>query len=321
VSSVRALVTGVGGQDGSYLAELLVQRGYEVYGVLRNAPTTPLAHLESIRDRLELIAADVRDPRALEAAVQTSRPQEIYHLAAPSFVPDSWTDPAATMGAIAGPTAALLEIVGRRCPDTRVYVAASSEIFGGAGRSPQDESTPCHPTNPYGVAKLAAHLMVAVWREQRGLYACSGITYNHESPRRQERFVSRKVTRAVAAISLGLESEVVLGDLDAVRDWSFAGDVAQAAWLALRPDQAGDYVIASGTGRTVRQLVQTAFAHAGLNAEEHVRIDVGLVRPPELVAPVGDPRRAHSALGWAPSVSFEAMIGAMVDADRVRLAS
>jgi GDPmannose 4,6-dehydratase len=250
-------------------------------------------------------------------------PQELYHLAAPTFVPASWQDPTETVAAIATGTAALLGAVRALEADadteTGVWVATSSEIFGDSGESPQTERSPMRPRSPYGAAKVAAHALVGAMRSRHGMFACSGITYNHESPRRPAHFLPRKVTRGAAAISLGLEDELVLGDLDAVRDWSHAADVVRAARLALRHDEPGDYVIASGVGRTVRDLVGAAFAHVGLDPDEHVRVDAAFVRPPEATPPVGDPTRARETLGWRPEVSFEALVAEMVDADLAAL--
>jgi GDPmannose 4,6-dehydratase len=304
----RALVTGVTGQDGSYLAELLLSRDYEVFGTVR-------AGGAAVSDGVRPLTADLLDPSSLRAALETARPDELYHLAAPTFVPDSWEDPTDTLAAIAGATATLLAAARDADPQPRVWVATSSEIFGDAGESPQTERSPMRPRSPYGVAKLAAHGLVGAMRERMGLFACSGITYNHESPRRPERFLPRKVSRAVAAIKLGRERELVLGDLDAVRDWSHARDVVRAAWLALQADEPDDYVVASGVGRTVRELVAAAFAAADLDWQEHVRVDEALVRAPESTAPVGDPAKARTRLGWVPERSFEELVGELVAAD------
>jgi GDPmannose 4,6-dehydratase len=311
VSSRRALVTGVTGQDGSYLAELLVAGGCYVWGLVRPGSPGPAG--------VTAVAGDLLDPASLRAAVEIARPDEIYHLAAPTFVPASWEDPTETMAAIAGGTAALLAAALARPERPRVWVATSSEVFGDAGESPQHERTPMRPRTPYGVAKLAAHGLAGAMRERHGLFACSGITYNHESPRRPERFLSRKVTRAAAAISLGLQDELVLGDLGAVRDWSHAADVMRAAVLALRHDEPGDYVIASGVGHTVGELVDVAFAHAGIDPAGRVRVDPELVRAPEPTPPVGDASRARTVLGWEPEHDFEATIAEMVDADLAAL--
>lgn len=312
----RALVTGVAGQDGSYLAELLLAEGYEVAGVVRPPVDRELPNLAAIRDRLALLAGDLLQPSSLRRALAAVRPHELYHLAAPTFVPASWERPAESLQAIAGATAELLAAAE---PDTRVFVATSSEVFGDAGESPQHEDSPMRPRTPYGAAKLAAHRLVGAYRGQRGRFACSGITYNHESVRRPERFLPRKVTRGAAAIKLGLEDELVLGDLDAVRDWSAARDVVRGAWLALQHDEPGDYVLASGVGRRVRDLVDAAFGHLGLDPAAHVRVDPALVRPPERTPQVGDPSRARRVLGWRASTSFEDLIAEMVEADLAEL--
>jgi GDPmannose 4,6-dehydratase len=309
----RALVTGVTGQDGSYLAELLLSTGREVVGMARD-PADPGPNLAGVK--LALVAGDLRDPDCLRRVLADVAPDELYHLAAPTFVPASWKDPAATLAEIAGATATLLAAA--TGTDMRVYVATSSEVFGDAGVSPQREDSPMRPWSPYGVAKLAAHRLVGAYRE-RGLHASSGITFNHESPRRPERFLPRKVTRGAAAIALGQERELALGSLDAVRDWSAAQDVVRGALLAAEHDEPGDYVFASGTGRTVRDLVAAAFAHVGLDPAAHVRVDPAFVRPPEATPPVGDPSRAKAVLGWEPEIGFEEMIGAMVEADLATL--
>jgi GDPmannose 4,6-dehydratase len=294
------------------LAELLGERGYEVVGLVRRAD-------EPVPDGVASLTGDLLDPPSLRAAVHEARPDELYHLAAPTFVPDSWEDPTETVAAIATATAALLAAAREVDPAMRVWVSTSSEVFGDAGESPQNERSPMRPRTPYGAAKLAAHGLVGALRERFGLFACSGITYNHESPRRPERFVTRKVTRGAAAIKLGLERELVLGDLDAVRDWSHAADVMRAAWLALQAGEPDDYVIASGVGRTVRDFVAAAFAAVELEWEGHVRVDPALVRAPEPLALVGDATRARERLGWAPQRSFEDLVAEMVTADLAAL--
>jgi GDPmannose 4,6-dehydratase len=319
VSAPRALITGVTGQDGSYLAELLVEDGYEVWGVARRVEGDAVRNLSGVLGQVELRAADVGEPGVPRALVEDVGPQEIYHLGAPGFVPDSWSDPAGTLQAIAGGTGELLAAVAELDPAIRVYVAGSGQIFGETSESPQNERTPCRPQNPYGVAKLAAHQLVGALRRHAGLHACSGITYNHESPRRPLHFVTRKVTRGAAAIKLGLADELVLGDLDAVRDWSDARDVVRGARLMLAAEAADDYVLASGVGRTVGDLVRTAFACVDLDPEGRVKSDPGLRRGSEGTAPVGDPSRARAALGWAPAVAFEETIEEMVQADLAEL--
>jgi GDPmannose 4,6-dehydratase len=311
----RALVTGLTGQDGSFMADLLLEKGYEVIGLVRGEPSGSLGASEHLRGRVELVAGDLLEPRSLTAAVSGTRPDELYHLAAPSFAPDTWLNPAQTIAAIAGATATLLEAVRASSRQTRVFVAVSGAIFGAAPDSPQHEDTPCRPQTPYAIAKLAAHQLVGQLRARDGLFACSGILYNHESERRPEPFVSRKVTRAAAAIKLGLEHELVLGDLDAVRDWSFAGDVMHGAWLMLQQDRAGDYILASGVPHTVAELANLAFSRVGLSAQDYVRVDATLQRPPDVAPLVGDPTRARNGLGWRQTVTFEQLIDRMVDAD------
>jgi GDPmannose 4,6-dehydratase len=308
----RALVTGVSGQDGSYLAALLADRGYEVVGLVRGPGA-------SLPDGVSALSGDLLAPATLRAAVHEARPDELYHLAAPTFVPDSWEDPTETVAAIATATATLLAAAREVDPAMRVWVSTSSEVFGDAGESPQNERSPMRPRTPYGAAKLAAHGLVGAMRERWGLFACSGLTYNHESPRRPEQFLTRKVTRGAAAIKLGLESELVLGDLDAVRDWSHAGDVVRAAWLALQAAEPSDYVIASGVGRTVRDFAAAAFAALDLDWERYVRVDPAFVRGPEPVALVGDATRARERLGWTPERSFEDLVAEMVAADLASL--
>ena len=315
MSHKSALVTGITGQDGSFLAELLLERDYRVTGVIRPRAVPSLGSSEHLRGRIELIEGDLLEPDSLRQAVAVARPDELYHLAAPSFVPDSWCRPAETVAAIAVATAALLEAVRDRSERTRVFVAGSGAMFGTAPDSPQHEGTPCRPESPYATAKLAAHQLVGQLRAHDGLFACSGILYNHESERRPESFVARKIARAAAAIKLGLAQEVELGDLTVVRDWSFAGDIMQGAWLALRQDQPDDYIFASGTGRTVAELAAVAFGHLGLDAQDHIRVDPNLVRQPEATPRIGDPRRARERLGWRPGLSFDELVRRMVDAD------
>lgn len=308
----RALVTGVTGQDGFYLAQLLLERGYEVVGVARDPGRVP-AGVRGVR-------GDLLDPSSLVAALEETAPHELYHLAAPTFVPASWEDPAGVMAAIPGATGTLLAAAARVDPAMRVFVATSSEIFGDAGETPQRETSPMRPRSPYGIAKLAAHQLVGVLRERLDGFFVSGITYNHESPRRPERFLPRKVTRGAAAIALGLQDELTLGDLDAVRDWSHAADVVRGAWLSLQADRPDDYVFASGVGRTVGDLVDVAFAAAGVEGgRDRVRVDPAFVRTPEATPPVGDPSHARAALGWTPEIGFEDLIAEMVSADLAAL--
>jgi GDPmannose 4,6-dehydratase len=308
-----ALITGLAGQDGSFLAELLLDHGYEVLGTIR--PGGGMGASEHLRERVEVVEAEILEPERLTRLVAEMQPAELYHLAAPSFVPASWEHPARTVAAIAGATAALLEAVRDHSPKTRVFIAASAAIFGEAPEVPQHEDTPCRPRNPYAVAKLAAHQLTGRMREHDGVFACSGILYNHESERRPESFAPRKIARAAAAIKLGRESEVALGTLEAVRDWSFAGDVVRAMWLMLQQDHPDDYVVASGVGHTVGELAERAFACVGLDAEDHIRVDRELARVADTMPLVGDPRRARERLGWEPTLSFEGLIERMVQAD------
>jgi GDPmannose 4,6-dehydratase len=311
----RALITGITGQDGSYLAELLLERGYEVTGLVRGGQKRSLGSSEHLRERLRLLAWDLRDRPSLLRAIDQVRPNELYHLAAPSFIPSSWRTPAQIFSEVTGSTAWVFEIVREIDPEIRVFVACSGAIFGDVHESPQNELTPCLPASPYAAAKLASHQLTGMMRTHDGLFACSGILFNHESERRPERFVTRRIARAAAAISLGLQDELTLGDLDAVRDWSFAGDVMRGAWLMLQGDQPADYVLASGVGRTVAELAHTAFECVGLQAKRHLRIDPDLVRAPEKAPSVGDPNKAQTQMGWRPEVSFEDLIARMVHAD------
>jgi GDPmannose 4,6-dehydratase len=314
-SAPSALIIGITGQDGSFLAELLLEKGYRVTGLLRDAGAPTLGCSEHLRGRIGLIEADLLEPQRLSAAIEQVRPREIYHLAAPSFVPASWDRPQETMQAIVGSCAAILESVREADEAMRVFVSASGAIFGDARESPQREDTPCRPSSPYAIAKLAAHQLVGAMRAHDGLHASSGITFNHESERRPERFVTRRITRAAAAISLGLQQELTLGSLDAVRDWSFAGDIVEGAWMMLQQERPGDYVLASGVAHTVAELARTAFACVGLEAERHLRVDTSLVRAPESTPSVGDPTRAREQLGWRPRVGFDELVQRMVDAD------
>jgi len=308
----RALVTGITGQDGFYLTELLLERGYEVVGMVRS---------DDVRiDGVRTVHGDLADHDSLRSAVLETAPDELYHLAAPTFVPASWKDPAQTLALVAGATGTLLRSA-REVEGLRTMVASSGEIFGAARASPQTEQTPMRPRSPYGVAKLAAYGLVDVMRHKHGLHASSAIAYNHESPRRPERFLPRKVARGAAAIKLGLQETLELGDLDAVRDWSHARDVVRGYWLMLQQDEPGDYVLASGVGHTVRELVDAAFAVVDLDPDDHVRVDAKLKRGPERCPPVGDTTLARERLGWEPEIEFEAMIEEIVQADLAELSA
>jgi GDPmannose 4,6-dehydratase len=314
-SAPSALITGITGQDGSFLAELLIEKGYAVAGLLRDGGASSLGLSEHLRGQLEPIEGDLLAPATIAAAIERLRPREIYHLAAPSFIPASWEHPQETLRAIVGSCAAILESVRAIDPTMRVYVSASGAMFGDAPESPQREETPPRPSTPYAIAKLGAHQLVGAMRSHDGLHASSGIVFNHESERRPERFVTRRVTRAAAAIALGLQRELTLGSLESVRDWSFAGDIVEGAWLMLQQERPDDYVLASGIPHTVAELAQTAFACVDLEAERYLRVDTSLVRAPERTPSVGDPTRAHERLGWRPRVDFEELVQRMVDAD------
>lgn len=317
----RALITGLTGQDGSFLAEFLLADGYEVVGFVQRDGGSHLGLAEHLSDRIEVVRGDLLAPDSLESAVREVQPTELFHLAAPTFVPDSWRHPAGTMSAIVVATATVLEAVRDHSPATRLLVAGSGEMFGDAPESPQREDTPCRPRTPYATAKLAAHQLVGHIRRQDGIFACSAILYNHESERRPETFVTRKITRGVAAIKLGLADELTLGDTSAVRDWSYAPDILRGCRLMVAREQPTDYVLASGVGHTVAEFVDAAFAHVGLDPAGFVRRDPSLVRSPERVAPVGDPSRARAELGWEAAVTFEELVGRMVDADLAQLRS
>jgi GDPmannose 4,6-dehydratase len=317
----RALITGVSGQDGSYLAELLLSKGYDVFGIVRGSPTAHYENLAAIRDDLTLLQGDLLDQMTLLEAINRAEPDELYNLAATSFVPASWHQPVMTAQFTAVGVTAMLEAIRITNPKLRLYQASSSEIFGATTDSPQSEATPFRPHNPYGVAKLYGHLMLAAYRERYGMHLSSGIAYNHESPRRPPEFVTRKVTRAAAAIKLGLESELRVGDLSATRDWGYAGDFVEAMWLMLQQDSGDDYVLATGESRSVGELIETAFSHVGLSPDDHVVVDPEFVRPQDPVPLVGDPSKARDRLGWTPRTSFAEMIGAMVEADLALLSA
>ena len=315
MSAPRALITGVAGQDGSYLAELLLEHGYEVFGVVRGSPHADYPNLAAVRDDIHLLQGDLLDQMTLLDAITRAEPDELYNLAATSFVPASWRQPVMTAQFTAVGVTSMLEAVRITKPDLRVYQASTSEMFGATTESPQHELTRFVPHNPYAVAKLYGHLMVSTYRERYGIHASSGILYNHESPRRPPEFVSRKVTRTAAAIKLGLATELHLGDLEARRDWSFAGDVAEAMWLMLQQDAGDDYVVCSGVSRTVRELVEAAFAVVDLDPEAYVIVDPEFVRPSDPVSLVGDPIKARTQLRWEPRTSFDDLIRMMVEHD------
>ena len=316
----RALIIGIAGQDGSLLAELLLSEGYEVAGVVRQPASTRFDNLEPIRRDLELVQADVLDELSLVDVLTSTRPHEVYNLASPSFVPMSWRQPVLTAEFAAVGCTALLEAIRRVDPDIRFYQASSSEIFGEPREVPQVEETPLAPVTPYGVAKAYAHFITRSYRRRYGMHASSGILYNHESPRRPLDFVTRKVSNGAAAVSLGLETHISLGALDARRDWGYAGDYVRAMWLMLQQDEPGDYVIASGQTHSVGDLAACAFAHVGLDWEEHVQVDESLKRgKAELYDLVGDATKAREQLGWTPSLDFEGLVHLLVDSDLARL--
>jgi GDPmannose 4,6-dehydratase len=316
----RALIIGIAGQDGSLLAELLLGEGYDVFGVVRQPVSGRFDNLVDIREQIELIQSDVLDELSLVDVLTSCRPHEVYNLAAPSFVPMSWRQPVLTAEFAAVGCTALLEAIRRVDDEIRFYQASSSEIFGEPREVPQTEQTPLAPVTPYGVAKAYAHFITLSYRRRYGLHASSGILYNHESPRRPPDFVTRKISRAAASISLGLEREVSLGDLDARRDWGYAGDYVRAMWLMVQRETPSDYLVATGETHSVRELAQCAFARVGLDWEDHVRVDEAFVRgKAELHDLVGDASKAREELGWAPSVDFEGLVHLLVDADVERL--
>jgi GDPmannose 4,6-dehydratase len=315
----RALITGLTGQDGSYLAELLLEKGYEVFGIVRRLSAPNVWRIEHLLERVTLLQADLLDQLSLIKAVDQVRPAEFYNLAAMSFVPASWDQPMLTGEFNGQGVTRCLEAIRQVDPSIRFYQASSSEMFGKVREIPQTELTPFHPRSPYGVSKVFGHYITVNYRESYGLFACSGILFNHESPRRGLEFVTRKVSDGVARIKLGLADDIGLGNLDAHRDWGFAGDYVRAMWLMLQQDQPGDYVVATGRAHSVQQLVELAFAHAGLDWRSHVKTDPALLRPAEVDHLIGDPSHARHVLGWEPTVDFEGLVRMMVDADVARL--
>ena len=310
-----ALITGITGQDGSYLAELLLAKGYRVVGIVRRSSTTPYERIAHIVDRLELVSADLLDQTSLVDALAEAKPDEIYNLAAQSFVATSWTQPVLTGEFTALGVTRLLEAMKRAAPKARFYQASSSEQFGQVIETPQRESTPFYPRSPYGVAKVYAHWITVNYRESFGLYAVSGILFNHESPRRGLEFVTRKITDAVARITLGMSDHVELGTLDARRDWGFAGDYVDAMWRMLQQSEPSDFVVGTGKTWSVRQLCEEAFSYKGLDYTKHVRQAPRYMRPAEVELLVADPSRAREVLGWEPKVGFPDLVRMMVDAD------
>ena len=320
MSQKRALITGITGQDGSYLAELLLEKGYEVFGLVRRSSTVNFERIGHLQDQIELISGDLLDQKSLVSALQAARPQEVYNLGAQSFVPVSWEQPMLT-GEVTGlGVTRLLEAI-RTCDENiRFYQASTSELFGKAQETPQNEQTAFYPRSPYGVSKLYAHWITINYRESYGLFACSGILFNHESPRRGREFVTRKITYGVARIKHGLDQELRLGNLDSRRDWGHAGDFVRAMWMMLQQDDPDDYVIATGTSRTIREFCEVAFARAGLDWRQYVVVDERFLRPAEVHTLLGDATKAREKLGWAPEVGFEEMVRQMVDSDLEQVA-
>jgi GDPmannose 4,6-dehydratase len=314
-----ALITGVTGQDGSYLTELLLDKGYNVYGVVRRLSAPNVWRIQHVLDRITLLQADLLDQLSLIKAVETADPDEFYNLAAMSFVPASWDQPMLTGEYNSQGVTRALEAIRRVNPKIRFYQASSSEMYGRVREVPQTELTPFYPRSPYGVSKVFGHYITVNYRESYNLFAVSGILFNHESPRRGIEFVTRKVTDGVARIKLGMKTDLALGNLDACRDWGFAGDYVRAMWMMLQQDEPDDYVIATGEAHSVQRLVEVAFGHAGLDWKKHVVSDPRFLRPAEVDHLIGSPAKAKTTLGWRPEVSFEQLVRMMVDADIARL--
>ncbi|MEZ4387828.1 MAG: GDP-mannose 4,6-dehydratase [Candidatus Krumholzibacteriia bacterium] len=312
---VKALITGITGQDGSYLADLLLAKGYQVWGMVRRSSTETFERIDHLRDRIELVQADLLDPSSLVQMLRETEPDEIYNLAAQSFVPTSWSQPVLTGEFTGLGVVRMLEAVRAVCPGARFYQASSSEMFGKVREVPQTELTPFHPRSPYAVAKTYGHYITVNYRESYDLFAVSGILFNHESPRRGREFVTRKITDGVARIKLGLAKDLRLGTLDAQRDWGFAGDYVKAMWAMLQQDTPEDYVIATGETHSVREFLEIAFDHVNLHWQDYVVQDPRFMRPAEVDQLVGDATKARTRLGWTPSVSFDALVRMMVDAD------
>ncbi|HXM19288.1 MAG TPA: GDP-mannose 4,6-dehydratase [Candidatus Tumulicola sp.] len=311
----RALITGITGQDGSYLAELLLEKGYTVFGMTRRSSTNSFDRIAHIIDKITLLSGDLLDEHSLASALREAKPDEVYNLAAQSFVPTSWAQPVLTAEFTAVGVTRMLEAMRAVKPDARFYQASSSEMFGKVTETPQNEHTPFYPRSPYGVAKVYGHWITVNYRESYDLYACSGIAFNHEGPRRGLEFVSRKVSDGVARIKLGLAKELRMGNLEARRDWGHAKDYVRAMWLMLQQEKPDDFVIASGRTRSVQELLESAFAHAGLDWRKFVVTDKQFLRPAEVDVLVGDAGKAKRQLGWEPQISFDSMIAEMVDAD------
>jgi GDPmannose 4,6-dehydratase len=317
----RALITGITGQDGSYLAELLLEKGYEVLGMTRRASTENVERIGHLTDRVKLIQGDLLDPHSLVSALRTAEPTEVYNLAAQSFVPTSWNQPVLTAEFTAVGVTRMLEAIRTVDPNIRFYQASSSEMFGKVREVPQTEQTPFHPRSPYGVAKAYGHYITVNYRESYGLFAVSGILFNHESPRRGLEFVTRKISDGVARIKLGLADDLRLGNFEAERDWGFAGDYVEAMWRMLQQAEPEDYVVATGEPHSVRDFFEIAFAHVGIDPVGHVQSDPEFLRPAEVDQLVGDASKARRQLGWEPKHSFRELVTMMVEADLTRLSS
>jgi GDPmannose 4,6-dehydratase len=315
----RALITGITGQDGSYLAELLLEKGYAVHGMVRRSSSENFDRINHLRDRVTLHQGDLLDQYSLSSLLNEVRPDEVYNLAAQSFVPTSWSQPVLTGEFTALGVTKMLEAIRHTLPKVRFYQASSSEMFGKVRETPQTELTPFYPRSPYGVAKVYGHHITVNYRESFGLYAVSGILFNHESPRRGLEFVTRKVTDGAARVKLGLQKTLPMGNLEAHRDWGFAGDYVEAMWRMLQQPQADDYVIATSESHTVRELCEIAFARVGLEWQKHVVVDERFVRPAEVDLLIGNPAKARERLGWKPTVTFRELVHMMVDADLKRL--
>ena len=315
----KALITGITGQDGSYLAEFLLDKGYEVHGMVRRSSTERFDRIIHLGDSVVIHQADLLDQLSIITLVRDIQPDEVYNLAAQSFVPTSWLQPVLTGEFTALGVTRMLEAVRLVDPGIRFYQASSSEMFGAVAEEPQNERSPFWPRSPYGVAKVYGHWITVNYRESYDIFACSGILFNHESPRRGKEFVTRKVTDGVARIKLGLQDKLPLGNLDAMRDWGFAGDYVKAMWMMLQQDKPDDYVVATGKKHSVRELVEMAFSHVGLDWHDHVEIDPKLIRPAEVNTLRGDAAKARKVLGWEPSVDLRGLIGMMVESDLQRV--
>jgi GDPmannose 4,6-dehydratase len=317
--AARALITGITGQDGSYLAEFLLEQGYQVHGVIRRSSTDHCQRISHLLDNITLHQGDLSDQLSLVRILDEVGPSEVYNLAAQSFVPTSFKQPLLTADLTGLGVTRVLEAIRQAAPQARFYQASSSEMFGNVQQTPQDENTPFCPRSPYGVAKVYGHWITVNYRESYGLFASSGILFNHESPRRGLEFVTRKITDAVARIKLGVQKELKLGNLDASRDWGFAGDFVRAMWLMLQQEEPGDFVVATGQTKSVREFCQFAFEHVDLDWEDHVQVDPEFFRPADVTTLCGNPARAESLLGWKPEVSFDELVTMMVDADLDRV--